>query len=277
MRHLAGKVAVVTGAASGIGRSLALRLARERCALALADIDGGRLAETAAAARKEGVVVSTHGVDVADRDAMTAFRDAVVKEHGRAELLVNNAGVALIGSVGQVELADIDWLMGINFWGVLHGVKLFLPLLQQQPEAHIVNLSSIFGVIAPPGQAAYCASKFAVRGFTEALRHELAGSPVKVSTVHPGGIRTPIAANARAAQSIGNAERSELVAHFDKIARTSPERAAERIVQGILRDEKRILIGADARFLDRVQRLFPVGYWQVLGRLMAPRRAAAGD
>src|SRR5579864_5438808 len=129
--------------------------------------------------------------------------------------------------------------MGINFWGVVHGVKLFLPLLQQQPEAHIVNLSSIFGVIAPPGQAAYCASKFAVRGFTEALRHELAGSPVKVSTVHPGGIRTPIAANARAAQSIGNAERSELVAHFDKIARTSPEHAAERIVQGILRDEKR--------------------------------------
>ena len=275
MRELAGKVAVVTGAASGIGRALALRLARERCDLALADIDAGRLAGTAADARRLGVSVSLHGVDVANRDAMAAFRDAVLKTHGRAELLVNNAGVALMGTVAQVSLEDIEWLMDVNFWGVVHGVKLFLPVLRQQAEAHIVNLSSIFGIIAPPGQAPYCASKFAVRGFTEALRHELAGSTIRVSTVHPGGIRTPIAANARAAAGVGNAERAQAIAHFDKLARTLPDDAAERIVRGIRRDEPRILIGGDARLLDRLQRLFPTRYWQILGRLVAPREIAA--
>ena len=276
MRELAGKVAVITGAASGIGRALALRLARERCDLALADIDAGRLSATAAEARKLGAAVSLHGVDVANRGAMAAFRDAVLKEHGRAELLVNNAGVALMGNVAQVSIEDIEWLIGVNFWGVVHGVKLFLPILQRQSEAHIVNLSSIFGIIAPPGQASYCASKFAVRGFTEALRHELAGSSVKVSTVHPGGIRTPIAANARAAAGIDNAERAEAIAHFDKLARTLPDQAADRILRGILRDEPRILIGGDARLLDRLQRLFPTRYWQILRHLMrSPEHPAA--
>ncbi len=267
MRELAGKVAVVTGAASGIGRALALRLARERCDLALADLQGGPLAAVAASARQEGVRVSAHPVDVASLEAMTRFRDRVLTEHGRVDLLVNNAGVALIGTVEQVTLDDIAWLMGINFWGVVHGVKLFLPALRQRPEAHIVNLSSIFGIMAPPGQAAYCASKFAVRGFTEALRHELAGSAVVVSAVHPGGIRTPIAANARAAAAIGNSEREALVTRFAQIARTSPEDAAERILRGIKRNEKRILIGGDARFLDHVQRWLPVRYGRVLARL----------
>ena len=271
MRALAGAVAVVTGAASGIGRNLAQRLARERCDLALADVDGAGLTQAAAEARKSGVRVSTHIVDVADRDAMTAFRDAVLREHGRVELLINNAGVALIGTVAQLSLDDIEWLIGINFWGMVHGVKLFLPTLQQQPDAHIVNLSSIFGIIAPPGQASYSASKFAVRGFTEALRHELAGSTVTVSTVHPGGIRTPIAVRARAAASISDAQRGQLAAHFDQVARTTPDAAADRIIQGILGNEPRILIGADARLLDRVQRFFPVRYWQIIGRLMAPK------
>ena len=213
MRALAGTVAVVTGAASGIGRALALRLAQEGCMLALGDVDAAGLAESAAAIRKIGVRVSTHQVDVSDAAAMEAFRDAVLREHERVALLVNNAGVAMIGSAAELSLDDIAWLMGINFWGVVHGVKLFLPVLQQQYDAHIVNLSSIFGIVAPPGQAAYAASKFAVRGFSEALRHELAitGSTVKVSVVHPGGIATPIAANARAAAGVSNARRNDLV------------------------------------------------------------------
>ena len=273
MRALAGTVAVITGAASGIGRALALRLAREGCLLALADVDAAGLAQSAAAARQIGVRVSTHQVDVSDAAAMERFRDAVLSEHGRVALLVNNAGVAAIGSAAELSLADIAWLMGINFWGVVHGVKLFLPVLQQQYDAHIVNISSIFGIIAPPGQTAYAASKFAVRGFSEALRHELAlaGSTVKVSVVHPGGIRTQIAASARAAAGVSNTRRSQGIARFEAVARTTPEAAAERIVRGILKDEKRILIGGDARFLDLLQRLFPASYWRIAGRNLGPR------
>jgi NAD(P)-dependent dehydrogenase (short-subunit alcohol dehydrogenase family) len=267
MQKLEGAVAVVTGAASGIGRSLALRLAREGCQLALADIDAGGLAETVAAVRNTGTRASLHRVDVAALDQMTAFRDAVLGEHGRVDLLVNNAGVALLGNVAEVSLDDIRWLLDINFWGVVHGAKLFLPALQERPEAHIVNVSSAFGLIAPPGNAAYCASKFAVRGFSEALAHELAGGKVRVSTVHPGGIRTPIVAHARAAAGIGNAYRSEVITIFEQNARTSPDQAAERILRGIRRNEKRILIGGDARFLDRLQRLFPVRYWNIIGRV----------
>jgi len=278
MRALAGTVAVVTGAASGIGRALALRLAQEGCMLALGDVDGAGLAESAAAIRQIGVRVSTHQVDVSDAAAMEEFRDAVLREHGRVALLVNNAGVAMIGSVAELSLDDFAWLMGINFWGMVHGVKLFLPVLQQQYDAHIVNLSSIFGIVAPPGQSAYAASKFAVRGFSEALRHELAaaGSKVKLSVVHPGGTRTQIAANARAAIGISNARRSQGIARFDTMARTTAEAAAERIVRGILKDEKRILIGGDARFLDIVQRLFPATYWRIAGRNFSPRRPQRG-
>jgi short-subunit dehydrogenase len=273
MRALAGTVAVVTGAASGIGRGLALRLAQEGCMLALGDIDAAGLAESAAAARKIGVRVSMHHVDVSDAAAMEAFRDAVLREHERVALLVNNAGIAAVGTVAELSLDDIALLMGINFWGVVHGVKLFLPVLQQQYDAHIVNLSSIFGIVAPPGQSAYAASKFAVRGFSEALRHELAaaGSTVKVSVVHPGGIATAIAANAHAAAGVSNARRSDLVTRFAQVAHTTPEAAAERIVRGILKDEKRILIGRDALYLDRVQRLFPGSYWKIIARNWAPR------
>src|SRR5258708_16592844 len=178
----------------------------------------------------------------------------------------------MIGTVAELGPDDIAWLGGINFWGVVHGVKLFLPILEQQYDAHIVNLSSIFGIIAPPGQAAYAGGKFAWRGSSGALRHELAaaGSTVKVSVVHPGGIRTPIAANARAAAGVSNARRSEIVARFARVARTTPEAAAERIVHGILKDEKRILIGGDARFIDRVQRLLPASYWRIVARSWAP-------
>jgi len=267
MKKLEGAVAVVTGAASGIGRSLALRLARADCQLALADIDARGLADTVAAATAAGARATSHRVDVAALDQMTAFRDAVLGEHGGVDLLINNAGVALLGTVGEVSLDDIRWLVGINFWGVVHGVKLFLPALKQRPEAHIVNISSVFGLVAPPGNAAYCASKFAVRGFSESLAHELAGSNVRVSTVHPGGIRTPIVTHARAAAGVGNARRDDVITRFEQTARTTPDAAADRILRGIRRNEKRILIGGDARFLDRLQRLFPVRYWNIIGRV----------
>lgn len=179
MKIQIGTVAVVTGAGSGIGRALALELARRRCVLALADSDAAGLAETAQLV--SGSVVSTHVVDVADRSAVERFAGAVIEQHKQVSLLINNAGVALGGSVEQLSLDNIAWLFNINFWGTVYGVKYFLPVLQEQPESHIVNLSSVFGLFAPPGQSAYAASKFAVRGFSEALRQELATSTVRVS------------------------------------------------------------------------------------------------
>src|SRR5689334_15074402 len=182
-------VAVVTGAASGIGRALAVRLAEEGAQLAICDVNEAALQETAQQAAKAGhpgAKISTHVVDVADRERMAAFVDEVVAEHGRAHLVINNAGVALAGTAEELAVEDIEWLMSINFWGVVYGTKMFLPVLRQQPRAHLVNVSSIFGIIAPPGHSAYVASKFAVRGFTEALRHELKGSNITISCVHPG-------------------------------------------------------------------------------------------
>lgn len=263
-------VAVVTGAASGIGRALALRLAREGASLAIADVNQGRLDETARMLNGAMSKITTHIVDVSDQERVEAFVREVVEAHGRAHLLVNNAGVALVGTAEELSIADIEWLMSINFWSVVYGVKYFLPILKQQPSAHIVNLSSVFGLIGPPGHSAYAASKFAVRGFTETLRHELklAGSNIRVSTVHPGGIKTNIARSAKLGEG---ADVSALVREqtmFEKAARTTPETAAERIVRGILHDEERILIGSDAWMIDRVQRWMPVKYWRVLGKMI---------
>lgn len=174
----------------------------------------------------------------------------------------------MIGTTEQVSIEDIEWLTGINFWGVVYGVKYFLPVLRRQPQAHIVNISSVFGIIGPAGQSAYAASKFAVRGFTEALRHELAGGNISVSVVHPGGIKTNIANDARPGAGADKAAAEKERALFNTAARTSPEAAAERIVRGVLRDEARILIGADAWIIDRVQRWAPVKYWRVLGKMI---------
>jgi short-subunit dehydrogenase len=261
---LSGGAAVVTGAASGIGRALARRLAAEGASLALADLDEAGLNETVAGIAGRGIQVSTHVVDVADSKRVETFAREVVERHGKVTLLVNNAGVALHGNFSELTFAEIDWLMGINFWGVVYGTKYFLPHLLGQPRAHIVNLSSIFGIVAPAGQTAYGASKFAVRGFTEALRHELEDTSVRVICVHPGGIRTPIARRARVAAAVDPAVRDENVARFERLAKTSPEAAAERIVRGIERDEPRILVGADAIRLDRLQRLLPGRYWKLL-------------
>ena len=266
MSFLSAGVAVVTGAGSGIGRALAQQLAEAGSALALADIDEAGLLETSESLLTKGALVTTHVLDVADEKAVRSFAEDVAKRHGRVTLLINNAGVALEGTFDEISLDDFRWLMNINFWGVVYDVKYFLPMLKQEKRAHIVNLSSVFGLIAPPGQPAYSASKFAVRGFSECLRHELAGSGVCVSCVHPGGIRTQIARRARIGAGVTRTGHDEDVARFERLFRTSPEVAAARILRGVERREPRILIGSDAYQIDVLQRLRPATYWRTLSR-----------
>lgn len=268
-------VAVITGAASGIGRALAIRLAQEQIAgIAIADVNTEGLAETEKLMNKPNLKVTTHRVNVADEAEMRGFVEEVVKNHGRVSHVINNAGVALGGSVREVSLEEIRWLMGINFWGVVYGTKLFLPYLEKEKSAHIVNFSSLFGIIAPPGQATYCASKFAVRGFTEALRHELEDTNINVSVVHPGGVKTNIANNAKIAASVTLTEQ-ELAEKKKKINenlnRTTPEQAAEIIVRGIKTRNPRILIGADARILSQISRLFPRRYFSFINFISGGR------
>jgi|SRR5690242_80886 NAD(P)-dependent dehydrogenase (short-subunit alcohol dehydrogenase family) len=266
MSFLSSGVAVITGAGSGIGRALAERLAAAGSALAIADIDEAGLQQTAQSLGKNTANITTHVVDVAKEESVKSFAADVNSRHGRITLLINNAGVALHGNFEEVSLEDFRWLIDINFWGTVYGVKYFLPLLKREPRAHIVNLSSVFGLIAPAGQAAYSASKFAVRGFTEALRHELAPTSVCVSCVHPGGIRTPIAQHARLGAATSAARREESIARFQKLARTPPETAAAVILRGVERREPRILIGMDAYQIDVLQRLRPATYWKSLAR-----------
>ena len=266
MSFLSSGVAVVTGAGSGIGRALARQLAGAGSALALADLDEAGLHETAQFLVGTSALVTTHVVDVAKEDQVKAFAADVDSRHARVTLLINNAGVALHGNFEEISLDDFRWLMEINFWGAVYGVKYFLPLLKREPRAHIVNLSSVFGLIAPAGQAAYAASKFAVRGFSEALRHELAGGHVRVSCVHPGGVRTSIARRARLGERTAPARHKENVARFERLARTCPEAAAARILRGVERSEPRILVGMDAYQLDILQRLRPASYWKPLAK-----------
>ena len=259
-------VAVVTGAGSGIGRALALQLARRGTDLALCDIDTARLAEVAAEARVAGVRVSEHALDVADAAAVAALPAAVEAAHGRVTQVFNNAGVSVVGEFRDVSPTDFEWLFGINFWGVVNMSRAFLPLLLREPQAHLVNVSSVFGFVGIPGQAAYCASKFAVRGFTESLRHELEASTVRVVQVHPGGIKTNIAHAARRAACIDEATHRATADSFVQSVRTTPEQAADGILRGLDQGHVRIRIGADARLLDRLARLAPVRYWSLLKR-----------
>lgn len=270
MTAIQDSAAAVTGAASGIGRALALELAARGCDLALADRDEAGLQAVAAEigqANGKTRKVSVHRVDVGEAEQIQAFAEAAIAAHPQLNLLVNNAGVALLGSFDEVEQAQMEWLININFWGVVHGTRAFLPHLSRQRAAHIVNLSSIFGIIAPPGQTAYSAAKFAVRGFSESLRHELAiaNSPVRVSVVHPGGVLTNIVRNSRTGAGVtDNARRVQSIERFDAIARTTPKAAAERIILGIEKNQPRILIGGDARFMDLLQRFRPATYWAAL-------------
>jgi len=270
MTVIRGAAAAVTGAASGIGRALALELAARGCDVALADRDEAGMQAVAAEIAKAGArKVSLHRVDVAEPGQIEAFSQAAIAAHPGLNILINNAGVALLGQFAEIDQAQMEWLMNINFWGVVHSTRAFLPHLSRQQEAHIVNLSSIFGIIAPPGQTAYSAAKFAVRGFSESLRHELklAASPVRLSVVHPGGVATNIARNSRTGSGINdNARRAQSIERFDSFAKTTPAAAALRIISGIEKNQPRILIGNDARFMDLVQRLRPGTYWAVLGR-----------
>ena len=266
-------VAVVTGAASGIGAALAQALAARGCNLALADLNAAALTAVANRARGAGVRVSEHKLDVADKDAVAALPDAVLGEHGRVSVLVNNAGVALIGRFEQVSAEDFDWLFSINFWGVVNMTRAFLPALRRETAAQLVNLSSIYGIVAPPGETAYSASKFAVRGFSESLRHELVGTSIGVTVVHPGGVATSVAVNARR-PAMSEAETKAMLGIAAKLLNMPPEKAAARILRGIVRREKRVLVGRDARQIAMLQRLFPVDYMPMLER--AVRRKLRG-
>src|SRR6478752_8475095 len=278
MTAIPGSAAAVTGAASGIGRALALELAARGCDLALADRDEAGLQQVAAEIARDGKrKVSTHRLDVAEPGQIQEYAAAATSAHPSLNIVINNAGVALLGQFSEIDQAQMDWLFNINFWGTVHGTRAFLPHLARQPAAHIVNLSSIFGIIAPPGQPAYCAAKFAVRGFSESLRHELAmaNSPVKLSVVHPGGVLTNIMRNARSGSGIAdNARRGESIDRFDAIAKTTPPVAAQCIITGIEKNQPRILIGNDARLLDLLQRFRPATYWAVLAKRIAK---AAGE
>jgi len=277
MKNLDDKVAAVTGAGSGIGRALAIDLAARGCRLALSDVDAGGLAETERLLAGTARGLTTALVDVADEDAVLAWADAVVADHGRANLVFNNAGVALSGTVGSLSTDDYRWIMGVNFWGVVHGTKAFLPHLEASGEGHVVNISSVFGLTAQPLMSGYNASKFAVRGFTESLRQdlELTRSGVSATCVHPGGVRTNIARSARMDASVAAAtgQASEDAARdFEKLFLTSPARAAAVIVGAVQKNKRRVLIGPDARVLDAMARVAPAGYQRLITRAVRSRR-----
>ncbi len=278
MKTVQDRIAAITGAGSGIGRAVSALLAARGCHVALCDVNEEGLAATAQTCRASNVKVTTAVVDVADRLAVHAWADKVRSEHGEVNIVVNNAGVALASTIEDMKYEDFEWLMGIDFWGVVHGTKAFLPHLKRSGDGHVVNLSSVFGLIAVPTQGAYNAAKFAVRGFTEALREELAveGAPVGVTCVHPGGIRTNIARAARMTASAAYGMDQETAAtEFERTARTTPEEAAADIVRAILANRPRQLIGWDAVAIDLLQRLLPTGYQQLLVRVARRRRAQA--
>ena len=271
MKSLDGKVVAITGAASGIGRALAVDAARRGALLALSDVDTPGLQQTADTVR--GVASSEPRIDkldVRDRQAWKEYAASVAGDLGRVNVIVNNAGVALSGDFEAVDYEKFELVMDVDFWGVVYGTKEFLPYLIASGEGHVVNISSIFGLLSVPGQSAYNAAKFGVRGFTEALRQEMVlnGHPVEVTCVHPGGVRTAIARNA-AAVGVDQARNAQF---FDKhLARTTPEKAAEVILDGMLAGKPRVLVGGDARLLDALVRISGPGYQRLVSRIVARR------
>ncbi len=261
--NLKSRTAIVTGAASGIGRAIAVSLAKRGCNLALADVDEAGLIETERMTSSAGAKASRHRLDVSDRQAVAAFPKEILGAHAGVDLLVNNAGVAL----EEIAEEDFEWLFGINFWGVVRMTRAFLPLLRTSDDARIVNISSVFGLIAPAGQTAYAASKFAVRSFSNALMNELEGSNVGVTVVHPGGVATAIADNARWPKSTNPNAIAVKLAVAKRALTLPPERAGEIIVEGIERRAKRVLVGRDAKMIALVERLAPVNHLATLKRL----------
>jgi NAD(P)-dependent dehydrogenase (short-subunit alcohol dehydrogenase family) len=278
--NLENRTAVITGSASGIGRAIAVSLARRGCNLALADVNDAGVAETARMAQlaqtdpsnhtapRTALCISQHHIDVADRGAVAAFPEAVIATHSAVDILVNNAGVAVGGTFEAVTEEDFEWLFEINFWGVVRMTRAFMPLLRKSDDARVVNLSSIYGLISPPGETSYSASKFAVRGFSNSLRHELAGSNVGVTVVHPGGVATSIADNARVPKDMPPQDIARRRALAKKALTMPPATAGEIIVQGIERRSPRVLVGNDAKFLAFLERLAPISYWKIFMRFL---------
>ncbi len=278
MRSFNGRVAAITGAGSGIGRALAEQLAIRGARLALSDIDEKGLAETATRCSVQAVKVTSARVDVASRDEVYAWADRVRDDHGTVNMIFNNAGVALGATVEAMAYDDLEWLMGVNFWGVVHGTKAFLPHLKASGEGHVVNMSSVLGLISAPSLSAYSAAKFAVRGFTDALRMELEleGAPVSCTTIHPGGVRTAIARNARVHASLSSVAADPETARrqFDQLAMTPPDKAAGEILDAVRKNRRRALVGPDAKAIDVLSRL-PAGVYQrILVRAARSRRLA---
>jgi short-subunit dehydrogenase len=257
MKNLNNKVVAITGAGSGIGRMLAVCLAEEKCRLALADVDEAGLDETKNMIGS-GIKVSVHRVDVADPDQVTSFAQEAATHHGGVDIIINNAGVAMGDYLETVSMEDFHWLMNINFWGVVHGTMAFLPYLRKRPEGHVVNISSINGIIPNPNNGPYCSAKFAVKGYTETLYQELKGTRIRVSCVHPGGIKTNIARNARVNQTLSGISADAAAELYDKeVFITTAEDAARIIIRGIKKNNRRILVGRDAKVLDFLTRMFP--------------------
>ncbi|MBU9766223.1 SDR family NAD(P)-dependent oxidoreductase [Mycobacterium sp. TNTM28] len=272
MEGFAGKVAVVTGAGSGIGQALAIELGRSGAKLAISDVDTEGLAVTEERLKAIGAEVKADRLDVTEREAFLLYADAVKEHFGKVNQIYNNAGIAFTGDVEVSQFKDIERVMDVDYWGVVNGTKAFLPHLIASGDGHIVNVSSLFGIFSVPGQAAYNSAKFAVRGFTEALRQEMAMAkhPVKVTCVHPGGIKTAIARNSTAAEGL---DQKALAEAFDKkLANTTPQRAAKIILEAVRKDKARVLVGPDAKILDVIVRITGSGYQRlfasVVGRAM---------
>ena len=272
MKNLVNRVAAVTGAASGIGRMLAVHLAHEGCHVAISDVNDAGLEETAGMIRDKGVKVTTHVVDVGDREQVYTYAKEVVKQHGSVHLLINNAGVVVSETIEDVGYEDFEWIMGINLWGVIYGCKAFLPYLRKADEAHIVNISSVNGIFTNPNNGPYCTTKFAVRGFTETLCQELKDTQVRVTCVHPGGIKTNIVRNARfhKAAITGMTHKDTALAFEKYIAFTTAEKAARKIISGVKKDKHRIMVGLDAYVYDWLKRLFPVGLQKLAANVKEP-------
>jgi len=267
MTDIRNSVTVVTGAASGIGRALAMGLARERARLVLADINQAELAQTAALIEAEGFETpATYALDVSARDAVQAFADDVDARFGGADIIINNAGVTHFSKVEDLSYEDFEWIMNIDFWGVIHGTKAFLPQMRRKGNGHVVNISSIFGIVGAPAQSAYNAAKFAVRGFTEALRLEMRDTPIVVSCVHPGGVKTGIMRTARYLQHVPTDAREKMWSDFDTLPIMPAEKAALIIINGIRKNKGRIIVGNDARWMEWIQRLMPGSYGEILFR-----------
>jgi NADP-dependent 3-hydroxy acid dehydrogenase YdfG len=269
MKSFQNKTAAITGAASGIGRALAVELASRGSNLALSDTNVEALEQTAEQARRHGARVTTQRLDVRDRDAIYAWANACAEEHDQINLVFNNAGVALGASIEGASDTDLHWIMDINYWGVVHGTRAFLPYLRASGDGHVINISSVFGIAAVPSQGAYNATKFAVRGFTECLRQELevTGAPISATCVHPGGIKTNIARDARydaSARDLTGHDETQGKARFEKLFMTTAQSAAKTILRGVQRNSRRVLIGADAHAIDLAVRLMPSTYQRIV-------------